>query len=72
MKDMSNEGRKGGKLKYLFPGGPYTVAENLGKGCYRFKNKDGVILKTVINYHGLKIWLDPEGVNTFHRKRYYA
>ena len=31
---MSNEGRKGGKLKCLFPGGPYTVAQDLGKGRY--------------------------------------
>ena len=61
MKNMSNEGGKGGKLKCLFPGGPYTVAEDLGKGHYRLKNKDGEILKTAINYHRLKIWLDPEG-----------
>ena len=61
VKNMSNERRKGGKLKCLFPGGPYTVAEELGKGRYRLKNKDGEILKTAINYHRLKIWLDPEG-----------
>ena len=59
MKNMSNEGGKGGKLKCLFPGGPYTVAEELGKSRYRLKNKNGEILKT--DYHRLKIWLDPEG-----------
>ena len=41
VKNMSNEGRKGGKLKCLFPGGPCTVAEEMGKGCYSLKNKDG-------------------------------
>ena len=69
VKDMSNEGRKGGKLKCLFPGGPYTVAQDLGKGRYRLKNKDGVILKTAINYHRLKKWLDPEGGKHIPQKK---
>ena len=40
VKDMKNEGRKGGKLDQLFPGGPYTIVEDLGKGRYRLK--DGI------------------------------
>lgn len=61
VKDMKNVGRKGGKLKRLFSGGPYTIAKELGKGRYKLKDKDGVILKTAIVCHRLKKWLDPEG-----------
>ena len=61
MKDMKNEGRKGGKLDQLFPGGPYTIAEDLGKGRYRLKDGKGDLMKTAINCHRLKLWLDPDG-----------
>ena len=33
------------------------------------KNKDGGILKTAINYHRLKIWLDPEGGKQIPHKK---
>ena len=58
VKDMKNEGRKGGKLEQLFPGGPYTIAEDLGKGRYRLKDGKGDLMKTAINCHRLKLWLD--------------
>ena len=61
VKDMKNEGRKGGKLNQLFPGGPYTITEDLGKGRYRLKDEKGELLKTAINCHRLKLWLDPDG-----------
>lgn len=60
VKFMRNEGRKGGKLEPQFPGGPYTVAEELGKGRYRLKDVDGRLLKTAVNCHRLKTWRDPD------------
>ena len=51
MKDMKNMGRKGGKLDQLFPGGPYTIAEDLGKGRHWLKDGKGDLMKTVINCH---------------------
>lgn len=71
VKDMKNEGRKGGKLKCLFPGGPYTIAEELGKGRCRLRGIDGVLLKTAINCHRLKIWHDPEGGKRATMKKVY-
>ena len=70
VKDMKNEGRKGGKLNRVFPGGPYMNAEELGKGRYRLKGEDGVLMKTAINCHRLKLWLDPEGGKLKPQKRY--
>ena len=61
MRSMKNEGRKGGKLEPLFPGGPYILAEDLGKGRYRLKRTDGTTLKTAINIHRLKAWVEPDG-----------
>ena len=61
VKDMRNEGRKNGKLDYLFSGGLYTIAEDLGKGRYRLKDGNGDLMKTAINCHRLKLWLDPDG-----------
>ena len=58
VKDMKNEGRKGGKLDQLFPGGPYTIVEDLR---YRLKDGKGDLKKTAINWHRLKLWLDPDG-----------
>lgn len=60
VKSMKNEGRKGGKLEPQFPGGPYIVAKDLGKGRYQLKDIDGRILKTAVNCHRLKIWRDPD------------
>ena len=60
VKSMKNEGHKGGKLEPQFPGGPYTVAEDLGKGRYRLKDSHGEILKTAVNCHRLKIWQDAD------------
>ena len=57
-KDMKNEARKGGKLDQLFPGRPHTIAEDLGKGHYWLKDGKGVLMKTAINCHRLKLWLD--------------
>ena len=60
VKSMKNVGRKGGKLEPLFPGGPYEVAEDLGKGRFRLKDADGKVLKTAMNVHRLKIWNNPD------------
>ena len=58
---MKNQGRKGGKLEPLFPGGPYIIEEDLGKGRFRLKDLNGKLLKTAINIHRLKVWNDPDG-----------
>lgn len=55
-----NNGRKGGKLEINFKGGPYTIAEDVGKGQFRLKDAQGNALKTAINCHRLKIWHDPK------------
>ena len=55
-----NDGRKGGKLEINFKGGPYTIAEDVGKGRLRLKDAQGNALKTAINCHRLKIWHDPK------------
>ena len=36
---MKNQGQKGGKLEPLFPGGPYVIEEDLGKGRFRLKDR---------------------------------
>ena len=36
-------------------------AEDLGKGRYRLKDGKGDLMKTAINCHRLKLWLDPDG-----------
>ena len=41
--------------------GPYTAAEDIGKGRYRLKDNKGKLLKTAIDCHRLKIWHDPDG-----------
>ena len=61
VRSMKNEGRKGGKLEPLFPGGPYVIAEDLGKGQFRLKDLNGKLLQTAINIHQLKLWNDPDG-----------
>ena len=55
-----NDGRKGGKLEINFKGGPYTIAEDVGKGRFHLKDAQGNILKTAISCHRLKIWHDPK------------
>ena len=60
VKSMKNEGRKGGKLEPQFPGGPYIVAQDLGKGRYRLKDSAGQLLKAAVNCHRLKMWRDPD------------
>ena len=55
-KNMRNMGRKGGKLDVQFHG-PYTIAEDLGKGRYRLKDEKGLELKTAYNAARLKMWL---------------
>ena len=57
-KNMINMGRKGGKLDVQFHG-PYTIAEDLGKGRYRLKDEKGLELKTAYNAARLKMWLEP-------------
>ena len=66
VKNMKNESRKGGKLEPQFPGGPYTIAEDLGKGRYRLQDANSKNLKTAINCHRLKIWRDPESAILKH------
>ena len=34
---------------------------DLGKGRYRLKGEDGVTMKTAVNCHRLKLWVDPNG-----------
>lgn len=58
VKEMKNEGRKGGKLQCQFVGSPYTLAEDLGKGHYHIKNPAGNVLQTAISCHRLKLWLN--------------
>ena len=48
-----------GKLEINFKGGPYTIAEDVGKGRFRLKDAKGKTLKTAINCHRLKIWRNP-------------
>ena len=37
------------------------ITEDLRKGRYRLKGEDGVTMKTAVNYHRLKLWIDPNG-----------
>ena len=60
VESKKNDGRKGGKLEINFKGGPYTIAEDVGKGLFRLKDAKGKLLKTAINCHRLKIWHDPQ------------
>ena len=60
MKTMKNESRKGGKLDIIFPGGPYEIIADLGKGRFRLSGPDGKVLRQTISCHRLKLWLDPE------------
>ena len=46
-----NDGWKGGKLEINFKGGPYIIAEDVGKGQFRLKDIQGNALKTAINCH---------------------
>ena len=68
---MMNESRKGGKLEAQLPVGPYTVAEDLGKGRYRLQDAYGLHLKTAINCNRLKIWRDPESAILKHESVSY-
>ena len=43
VQEMKNESRKGGKLDLQFRG-PYTIAEDLGKGRYKLKDGNGKVL----------------------------
>lgn len=43
-----------------FKGGPYTIADDVGKGRFRLKDGQSKILKTTINFHWLKIYHDPK------------
>ena len=51
---------EGWKAGALFPGGPYVIEEDLGKGRFRLKDLNGKLLKTAINIHRLKVWNDPD------------
>lgn len=55
IQSMKNKSRKGGKLESLFPGGPYVISEDLGKGQFHLKDLKGKSLKTAINVHRLKV-----------------
>ena len=61
VRSMKNKRSKGRKLELLFPGGPYILAQDLGKGRFRLKGADGMLLKTAINIHCLKAWVEPDG-----------
>ena len=60
VESKKNDGRKRGKLDINFKGGPYTIAEDVGKGQFCLKDAQGKVLKTAINCHRLKIWHDPK------------
>ena len=47
--------RKGGKMDPLWLG-PYTIHRNLGKGLYKFKNKEGKLVKKKANINRLKVY----------------
>ena len=53
VQEMKNESRKGGKLDLQFRG-PYTIAEDLGKGKYKWKDGNGKVLTRAYNCHRLK------------------
>ena len=36
------------------------IAEDLGKGRFHLEDHDGKLLKTTINIHRLKLWMDPD------------
>ena len=55
VESKKNDGRKGGKLEINFKGGPYTIAEDVGKGLFRLKDAKGKLLKTAINCHRLRL-----------------
>ena len=59
VENKRNDGRKGGKLDKRFPGGPYEVIEDMGKGRFRLRGPDGKIRKQLVNNHRLKLWRDP-------------
>ena len=60
VQSMKNESQKGGSWEPLFPGGPYVISEDLGKGRFRLKDLKGKLLKTAINVHRLKVWNHPD------------
>ena len=47
--------RKGGKMEPLWMG-PYIVHQDLGKGLYELKNKDGKLVKKKANIDRLKLY----------------
>jgi hypothetical protein len=46
--------RKGGKLDYNW-NGPYEITEQMSKGRYKLKNKNGVVLKQAVSSIKLKM-----------------
>ena len=49
------------KLCHNYAGGPFMITEDLGKVRYRLQGEDGVVLKTAVSCHRLKLWIDPNG-----------
>ena len=55
IENTAQKERKGGKLQDAFLG-PYIIHESLGKGIYKVKNKNGVILKKKVDIARLKMY----------------
>lgn len=55
VENTAQKERKGGKFKELFRG-TYSIAEALGKGLYRLRNKQGIILRKKFNIKRLKVY----------------
>lgn len=55
VENTAQKERKGGKLHDVFRG-TYWIAESLGKGLYRLRNKQGTILTKKYNISRLKVY----------------
>jgi hypothetical protein len=53
--------RKGGKLDYNW-NGPYEITEQMSKGRYKLKNKNGVVLKQAVSSIKLKMYVSEHDV----------
>ena len=57
-KDFRRQKRKGGKLDHRWLG-PYTIAQDLGKGFYSLSDGEDIIVKRICGAH-LKIYVPPQ------------
>lgn len=55
VENTAQKERKGGKLHELFRG-TYSIAESLGKGLYKLRNQQGMVLQKKYNISRLKVY----------------